>query len=264
MRKLIVTADDFGMAPSINEGIARACSEGIVTNTSLTPAGEAFDDAVRLAKKLGLREAGAHLALTEVKQGFHRHHKDLLIDMMSGRVGKERLYSELKSQLESAISTGIKITSLSSHEHIHMFPAVRGMFIRLAKEYGVGAIRYLGGDRPASIFDPAALYRSAILGIFSPGMRRAFDLSGLKHNGCIMGFIDSGRIGEDVLIRLMCLLKDGTTELICHPGFLSPEVLSRYPFHVNCESELAALTGRRVRRLITASGVKLMKFSEGI
>ncbi len=65
MKRLIVTADDFGMTKRINEGIAKARRDGIVTFLNYLPSGEAFDDAARMAKELALSEIGAHLALTE-------------------------------------------------------------------------------------------------------------------------------------------------------------------------------------------------------
>ena len=65
MKRLIVTADDFGMTKRINEGIVKAHREGIVTFLNFLPSGEAFDDAARIAKELNLKEIGAHLALTE-------------------------------------------------------------------------------------------------------------------------------------------------------------------------------------------------------
>lgn len=250
------------MASSINEGIAMACREGIVTNTSLLPAGKAFGDAVDKVRELGLTEVGVHLALTEVSSQFHRHHSDLFLDIVLKKIGEDYIYSELKAQLETAVRSGIKITNLSSHEHIHMFPAILGTFIRLAKEFGIGAIRYLGGDRPASLLDIRSLYRAAVLSIFSPGMKRAFVRSGVRHADYLMGFVDSGRMKEGTLTKIIELLKNGVTELVVHPGFISPEVLEEYPFHTDCETELAALTGRRVSKLIEALDIKLMKYSE--
>ena len=65
MKCLIVTADDFGLSKSINEGIVKAYKDGIVTSISLIPTGEAFHDAVALARDLKLEDIGAHLSLTE-------------------------------------------------------------------------------------------------------------------------------------------------------------------------------------------------------
>ena len=79
MKYLIVTADDLGLARSINEGIAMAYRDGIVKSISAIPTGEAFEDALRIVKDLGLKEIGAHLALTETEpllssSRFHKNH----------------------------------------------------------------------------------------------------------------------------------------------------------------------------------------------
>ena len=79
VKHLIVTADDLGLAKSINEGIAKACREGIVNSVSVIPTGEAFGDALKVIEGLGLKEIGAHLALTETKpllssSRFYRNH----------------------------------------------------------------------------------------------------------------------------------------------------------------------------------------------
>lgn len=262
MKRLIVTADDFGLAKSVNEGIAMALREGIVTCVNLTPAGGAFRDAVRIAKELKIEEAGAHLALTEVRNDFPPHHTDLFIRILGKKADIDSAYGELKRQLEEALSTGIRITNLSSHEHIHMVPDILKTFIRLAKEYNIPFIRYPHGDRSVSCLDLPALYRSVILEIFSPGMKKAFDGSGIRYADHLAGFIDSGRLTEARLISIIESLKDGVTELVCHPGFLGPEVLEKYRFHINCEAELTALTSSRVRRLVDESGVRLTRFGE--
>lgn len=260
MRKLIITADDFGLTKSVNEGIAMAVKDGIVTYVNLTPAGESFQDAVKIAGELGIKEAGVHLALTEVRDDFPRHHTDLFMKMCLKKGDPADIYGELKSQLESAVRTGIKITCLSSHEHIHMVPDILKLFIRLAAEYRIPFIRYPHGDRPVSCLNLPDLYRSVILEALSPGIGKSLDASKIKYADHFAGFIDSGRMTETRLINVIKSLKEGTTELVCHPGFIGPEILDKYRFHINCEAELAALTSKRVRRLIEESGIGLVNF----
>jgi len=262
MKQLIVTADDFGLARSINEGIAMALGEGIVTSVGLLPAGEAFDDAVKLAKELKIGEAGAHLALTEVRDDLPRHHADLFINIALNKINPDGIYSLLKAQLEAAVATGIKITNLSSHEHVHMAPAILKIFIRLAKEYGIPSIRYPRGDRMPGVFESRAVYRSLILASFSGPMKKALDSSGILYPDRFLGFLDSGNLTEEILLRMISSLKEGTTELVSHPGFLGPEVLKRYRFHINCERELFGLTSRRVKKAIDSNGIELVKCVE--
>lgn len=63
MSKLIVNADDFGLHSAVNAGIIDGHRRGIITSTSLMAGGEAFTEAVSMAKqnpKLGI---GIHITL---------------------------------------------------------------------------------------------------------------------------------------------------------------------------------------------------------
>ena len=140
MKYLIVTADDLGLAKSINEGIAKACCEGIVNSVSVIPTGEAFEDALRIVKDLGLKEIGAHLALTETEpllssSRFHKNHNILLRDIFFGKTTLDAIHRELKAQLELLKNTGLKIAHINSHEHVHIIPKILDIFVSLAKEF---------------------------------------------------------------------------------------------------------------------------------
>ena len=64
-KKLIVTADDLGLTRRINEAIAKAHQDGIVTSASLIATGGAFESAVDVLKQNPRQDAGLHLNLTE-------------------------------------------------------------------------------------------------------------------------------------------------------------------------------------------------------
>ena len=64
-RTLIVTADDVGLHPGINEAAIRAHREGIVTSCSIVANGVAFDDAIARLRDAPSLEAGVHLTLVE-------------------------------------------------------------------------------------------------------------------------------------------------------------------------------------------------------
>src|SRR5438477_571510 len=65
MKKLIVTADDFGLTDRINEAIGSAHRHGIVTTASLMVTGGGFESAVNIARNLPGLDLGLHLNLTE-------------------------------------------------------------------------------------------------------------------------------------------------------------------------------------------------------
>lgn len=277
MKYLIVNADDFGLTKSINEGIAKAYKEGIVTSSSLMPTGEAFEDALDLIKDFKLDSIGAHLSLTETTpvadsakiptliakdNKFYKNHNEFFINFLLHLVKRDQIYIELKAQLEVLKKAGIKIASLSSHEHIHMLPEMLDIFVELAKEYDIPALRYPHKEMVLGKFDVKKRYKAMILSFFDKGMEKVLNESGMKHTDHFLGFLDSGRLREDTLIDMFKSLEEGSTELVCHPGFLGPEILDRYRFHINCEQELSALTSPRVKKFIKDSNISLITYRE--
>jgi len=277
MKYLIVSADDFGLSNSINDGILKACEEGIVTSVNVIPSGAAYYGAAGLLKTFGLKEIGAHLSLTETSPitevdkiptlvgsngSFHKSYTGLFAHLLLKKIDRGQIYLELKNQLERLRSTGIQITSLSSHQHVHIFPAILEIFIRLAKEYGIPYIRYLHNDRFLPPFRISKVYKKMILGFFSAKDERLMEAAGLEYTDNFFGFLDSGQISEEILIRMLNKLPDGTTELVTHPGFISAEVIYKCVFHKNCETDLAALTSRRVKQALRHNGIKLIPFSQ--
>ncbi|HEX9860835.1 MAG TPA: ChbG/HpnK family deacetylase, partial [Nitrospirota bacterium] len=64
MKRLIVNADDFGMAGPVDLGIIRGHRDGIITSASLLAGGESAEHAASLARENPTLGVGAHLCLT--------------------------------------------------------------------------------------------------------------------------------------------------------------------------------------------------------
>ena len=64
MKRLVVTADDFGLSLEVNEAVRRAHREGILTCASLMMGAPAVDEAVAIARAEGL-PVGLHLTLVD-------------------------------------------------------------------------------------------------------------------------------------------------------------------------------------------------------
>ena len=65
MRELVVNADDLGLSPGVNHGIARAHLEGIVTSASLMVRQPAAEHAAELVHELPSLGVGLHVDLAE-------------------------------------------------------------------------------------------------------------------------------------------------------------------------------------------------------
>src|SRR5215210_2825772 len=62
MKRLIVNADDFGFTRGVNAGIARAFKSGILTSATIMANGDAFEDAIEVARANSGLGIGCHLS----------------------------------------------------------------------------------------------------------------------------------------------------------------------------------------------------------
>ncbi len=63
-RFVVINGDDFGLSSAVNHAIIEAHDRGILTSASLMVTGEAFNEAVALAKTRPTLGIGLHLVLT--------------------------------------------------------------------------------------------------------------------------------------------------------------------------------------------------------
>lgn len=277
MKYLIVSADDLGFSKSINEGVFRALSEGIVTSLNIMPSGKAFEDALNILSALGIKEVGAHLSLTGTfpvsdpsfipdlvaKDGrFYPARNDFLFKFLSGKAPKEQIYRELDNQLCKLEQSGLKILALNSHEHLHMFPVILDMFIKLSKEHNIPIVRSLNSDVFFPPINIGKMYKYIIMLIIGKRMAGVIDGAGLLRSDNFIGFLDSGHIDKQCLLRMIRSLREGVTELVCHPGFFSPDLLKESRFYENCERELFLLTDKGIKTALSSEGVELMDYKD--
>lgn len=101
MKKLIVTADDYGFTKSVNEGIVRAATEGIVTDIAvmvLTDQ-EDFEHGLKLLEKHQLTEIGLHTSLFPWAKSHRPQRQDFIefFKSASDKEIKENALSEIQT-----------------------------------------------------------------------------------------------------------------------------------------------------------------------
>lgn len=240
MKRLIINADDFGFTTDVNAGIVQAHREGILTSTTLMANGDAFDDAVRLARENPSLDIGCHLVLVQGRslvtgRPFPENSWDLLPLLLRRQIDIE---AELRAQIEKIIAAGIQPTHLDSHKHTHIVPAVCRSVLRLAGEFRIPYVRSVLGYE-----------------------RRLARSRGLRATDHFLGFRLTGSLTEETLSAALRRLSGGTTELMCHPGYLGPELKqARTRLKESRVTELEALTSPRIRALIADLGIELSSF----
>jgi hypothetical protein len=91
--------------------------------------------------------------------------------------------------------------------------------------------------------------------------RRIASNYNIKMTDHFLGFRLTGSLTEESFLRTLKALPEGTTEFMCHPGYLGPELRQAVTrLKESRVLELEALTSERVRRLLDESGVRLGPF----
>jgi predicted glycoside hydrolase/deacetylase ChbG (UPF0249 family) len=264
-KKLIVTADDFGLAPGINKAVVRAYRDGIVTSASLMANGSAFESAVILARENPGLDIGLHLNLTDDPIAF-------AVRSISGQMRDIDLELRIRAQLEKALNAGVRLTHLDGHKHVHAVPQVLRVVARLAPEYGIRAIRRVVERSPAlrAILKRTGRERRGMVKqyLFARVVSGVWTLSesGVSKSAFVFpnrfyGVTQTGFLDFSSLRDVIRDLGSGVNELMCHPGFIDHN-LKNTPTRLltQREQELELLTQREVRDLINQSGVDLISY----
>ena len=167
MNRLIVHADDVGLAHSVNRATFEALASGGVTSASIMVPCLAFEEAADYARSHPDADLGLHLTLTcEVvahKWGpvAPRERVSSLVDRhgffwpraedVIGRATLADVIVELRAQIETALRAGVQPTHFDSHMFVLCrTPGFRDALDALAREYGVSAINPFRPPRPVN------------------------------------------------------------------------------------------------------------------
>jgi chitin disaccharide deacetylase len=286
-RNLIVNADDLGWSEGVNRGILEAHRNGIVTSASLLANGAAFASAVEMARSAPGLGVGVHLnlsngrpvaGLTEVRSlvdargEFHDGPEGLLLKIATRRLDLDEVEKEFEAQIRRVRDVGIAPTHLDGHKHAHMLPGLFELALRLAKRHGIGAIRVSheasrlraalagGGEARASVVLKQGVQARG-LKLLAPDARRQAESAGVSTADYLCGIAQTGELTKEGVLRLLKNLPEGTTELICHPGYADAELRgSATRLQESREKELAIFTDAKIRNVVAAQGIRLIDY----
>jgi len=289
MKRLIVNADDFGLTAGVNQAIIEGHQDGLISSTTLMANGDAFASAVALSRQAPRLGVGIHLNLTEGKPVapassvpsllngcglFARKPAGLWRAMLLGRVRAIEVERELHAQVEKVLAAGIVPTHLDSHKHVHALPVLGEMSLKLARQYGIGAIRSIAETWPALGYllrrFPRARTRilrqrfnSLALSVLSRGWRRRLPQAGVACAEHFYGVTPTGFLDEELLREILRRLPDGTSELMCHPGF-ADQALRQTPTRLveQREKEYQALTRPCIKLLAKDLGIQIINYGD--
>lgn len=263
-KRLIINSDDYGRSPDISRGIRESHLNGVVTSTTCmmnipTTAADILI-ALRETSNLGL---GVHLVLTAEKS-ILSHDQLKTITNEDGsflklavflskldQIDVSEVKAEWRAQIESFIkSAGRKPTHLDSHHHSSYFtPALfRGM-LELAKEYDC-AIRFPFTNNISS--ELKETFKEG------PSLLKEFNL---RHPDVFSVDFYDEQATQEILLGIINNLKDGSTEIMCHPGYVDDAFAKESSYNSQRETELKILTDPAVKQVIQARNIEPITFA---
>jgi len=220
-KHLIVNADDFGASTGINAGILECHLRGVVTSTSMMVTGRAAEAAAAIAREHPALSVGLHWDVWgEDERSFD------LRDAVAVRDEFRRQLDRFEQWL------GRLPTHVDSHRHAHRRKSVEPLLRELTNELGLplredGSVRHRGG----------------FYGQWE------WQVTDLEHVS--VPFLQWMLQNE---------VRDGWTEIACHPGRVTPDFQSVY-LHER-EVEIGTLTDPAIPATLHELGIRLASYHD--
>jgi hopanoid biosynthesis associated protein HpnK len=279
-KRVIITADDFGLAVPVNEAVELAHREGVLTTTSLLVAEAAAGDALERARRNPGLRVGLHVAVCEGRPCLPPSEVPDLVDargefhhplvailrfflLAPSRDLRRQLEAELRAQFEAFRATGLPFDHVNGHNNMQLHPVVLPILLALAREYGVRAVRLpyeplWPSWRAARSELAARVCVWAFMGPWTMHVKRRLRREGFVVNDYLFGIFDCGFMTRELLQGVLSNLPPGLSEIHCHPATRRCASHDRYSPRYAHQAELEALLDPGTRHALAASGAEVM------
>lgn len=279
MKKLIVTADDYGMSSAVNRAIEEGIAAGLITSTNVMMNMPVCTEAVRLkdtGASVGLHwvlscgkpllsrkeipslvaENGAFFEYPEFRE---RYRKGLIMD--------EEIERELTAQYESYAALMGAPEYWNTHQNVHIDFKIFALFVNLAVKLGIHKMRshqriHVPGSGNSS--DRSRMWRlteplkSRMLDCWHDNARR----KGISSpEGMIVPLNRADTEHPEYLFPHICWGKRVLAEYVIHPA---TECDSPYFGQITEKRirEYKLFTSESTRRVLSECGITLITFDE--
>jgi hopanoid biosynthesis associated protein HpnK len=276
---LIVTADDFGLAPEVNAAVETAHSNGILTAASLMIGAPAAADAVDRARRMRSLRVGLHIVLTD---GYPVSPPSRLPDLVdrSGRLRgdmarsslrifldptvRRQVADEIAAQFEAFVATGLRLDHVDCHKHWQLHPTISGLILETGERYGMTALRIpYEPVRVLRLIDKQTSSKlswltSTCAALLKARVRRRRLLAADR----VFGLAWSGAMTESRVAGLLAHLPDGLTEIYFHPA--TANLFSGAAPGYRYTDELAALVAPKIVSAAKGNDIRLIGYSDWV
>ena len=276
LRYIIINADDFGRHAEINRAVEEGLVHGCLRSATVMPGGAAFAGAIDIARRHEELGLGVHFTLVDghpilppeeipslvgAEGDFLPDHTALLKRYLKGSINLEEVRRELAAQLQKVEATGIPISHVDSHQHMHTLPGIIDIVLDLAARAGIRAVRTPRTPLFAGAFGGLGQLVGR-LGLSTLARLAACKAHrrGLLTPDNFAGIVAGEAVSEGELLHLIAHLPQGTTEVMMHPGTKNDVLQEDSGWQHDFEAELAAILSPRVGAALQKAEVEPVNF----
>ena len=253
---------------------------GCLRSATVMPGGAAFAGAIDIARRHEALGLGVHFTLVDgnpilppseipslvAEDGrFLSDHTALLRRYLKGGVNLEEVRRELAAQLRKVEATGVPISHVDSHQHMHVLPGIIDIVLDVLGSHGISAVRIpaipvsLASTRFRNLGEQVGRSGLHVLAERARKKARARGFAMPDHFG---GIVAGEAVSTAALRTLMLHLRDGCTEIMMHPGTDNKVLIPATEWDHDFQAELAAILDKNLQKLADDEQIQLINFTQ--
>lgn len=266
MKRLVLCADDYAIAPGVSEAIRDLIAAGRLNATSVMTVFDGLDaqaQALRVAAAGTGASIGLHVTLTGAfapltagmagPGGTLPDLSALILGAVSRRLDGAAVAAEVEAQFAAfRRAFGHAPHHVDGHQHVHVLPVVRAAVLAATARHAPDA--WLRDVTPTAAALSGIDMKGRLIGGFALGFARDAAARGLATNRGFGGAYDfnAGRDFASLLAHVLKGVPDGGVVMV-HPGQVDGVLEARDPLTRQREAELAVLAGPAFPDLLAAA-----------
>lgn len=279
MKKLIITADDYGMCEAVNSAIEECVAAGVVLSTNVMTNMSCCEDASKLKDKFPGLSVGLHYNFTAGKPLSSADKVSSLIDSDGNFLSYNKIrevcknkaynYEHVKTEMIAQYKRYIEICGepdyWNTHQNVHVYPDLYPVFRDISLELGIKKMR-----SHQRIFVPSSTGKSdksLKWTITNPVKCRMLDSwqkksgnMGIKSpDGILVRMNEADKLDLPYLLKNIKWKHNGTAELIIHPS-VTPDCEFFGGITEGRVKEYKTFSDSSVKKLAEENGIMLVNF----
>lgn len=281
-RPLVICADDFALAPGVDEAIVRLAEAGRLSAISCMAVMAGWSGSARRLEALYERcDMGLHLTLTDqpplgampqlAPNGMLPTLSKLFAAAFAGRLTRGEAAAEVKAEVVRQWDAFVQARGrlpdfVDGHQHVHLLPGVLSTVLDQVIRCPVDERPWLRScwEPPARVLARRiATGKALLLATLSLPLRREAVAAGLATNNSFRG-VHGFAANTDYASLFRKFLKGSSARplIMCHPGFVDDQLRAVDAVVEPRQDEYAYFSSQRFPEHLAEAGLRVARFKE--